>query len=310
MFSNASNFVEGVDKAFLFIFSIIGFFFIAITAVMIWFIFRYHEKRNPVATQIEGSNLLELIWTIIPIGIVIGMFFYGWEGYKPMRKSPPKDALQITATARMWNWAFTYPNGKRTDTLYVPRGKAVELDLVALDVIHSLYIPAFRLKQDMVPGKKDRMWFIANSPGRYDVFCAEYCGLNHSYMLTEVVVLPEKEFEAWLGSTAPKVATTETRPGAAGLQIVQRNGCTACHSADGTKLTGPSFKGLFGHEVTVLTSGKERKIVADENYIRNSIVDPAADIVTGYKSGLMLPYKDVLSEDEIVSITEYIKTLK
>lgn len=310
MFSNASNFVEGVDTAFLFIFSIIGFFFIAITAVMVWFIFRYHEKKNPVATQIEGSNLLELLWTIIPVGIVLGMFFYGWEGYKPMRKAPPKGALEIKVTARMWNWAFTYPNGKRTDTLYVPQSKAVSLDLVALDVIHSLYIPAFRLKQDMVPGKKDRMWFIANTPGRYDVFCAEYCGLNHSYMLTEVVVLPDKDFAAWLGAEAPKINVATAAPGAAGKQLVQRTGCAACHSADGTKLTGPSFKGIFGHEIKVLTAGTERTITVDEAYIRKSIIEPGADIVKGFNSGLMLPYKDVLSDEDITAITDYIKTLK
>lgn len=310
MFSNASNFVEGVDTAFVVILGVILFFLVFLTGILIYFIFKYNEKRNPKATQIEGNNKLEVAWTVIPILIVMAMFYFGWAGWKPMYDKAPEDAMHIQTTARMWSWNFKYKNGKQTDTLYVPAGKPVNLDLVALDVIHSLYIPAFRLKQDIVPGRDGDMWFIANAPGKYDLFCTEYCGLRHSYMYTSVVVMPEAEFEKWYGDTttvAPVVAET---PAMAGLQLVKKHGCTACHSTNGTKIVGPSYKGIYGHETEVITNGKERTVTVDDEYIKRSIYDPNADIVKGFNKGLMLSYKDQISEEEIGHIIEYIKSLE
>ncbi|MFW5656735.1 MAG: cytochrome c oxidase subunit II [Bacteroidota bacterium] len=311
MYSNASNFVKDVDTAFAVIFIVTLFFLVSLTGVLIYFLVKYREKKNPTPTQIEGNTTLELVWTFIPLLIVMGMFYFGWTGWKPMRSKPPKDSMNIKTTARMWSWDFEYENGRRTDTLYVPQGKSVALQLDALDVIHSLYIPAFRVKQDMVPGREDQMWFIANSPGKYDLFCTEYCGLRHSYMYTSVVVMPPDEFEKWYTDTTTVARGEEAAtPTAAGRQIVQRLGCNACHSTDGSRLVGPTFKGIFGKEETVITDGNERTITVDEEYIKRSILEPNADVVEGFNKGLMLSYKDQLTEEELNQVVEYLKTIE
>jgi len=313
--SNLSNLSEGVDTAFIIILSIIFFFLIGLTATLIVFIIRYRESKHPVATQIHGNNTLEIIWTLIPLLIVMAMFYFGWTGWKPMESAPPKDALQIETTARMWKWMFKYEDGQMSDTLVIPAGKPVSFRMTALDVIHSFYIPAFRLKKDIVPGTPRNAWFIANSPGTYDLFCTEYCGLEHSSMITTVHVLTEEDFNLWYAatksgeSTAASKETTVT-PAMLGKQLVQKIGCNACHSIDGTKIVGPSYKGVFGHEVTVMTDGKERTLVANEEYIRRSILDPNADVVKGFNKGLMLSYKDQVTEEQIQHIIEYIKTLQ
>lgn len=309
MFSGASTFVSGVDTAFVLIIGISMIFLIGITATIIVFLVRYNKKRNPVATDIEGSTKLEIIWTIIPTLLVLVMFFYGWNGYTPLSKMP-KDGLTVKVVSRMWSWKFEYPNGQVTDTLYVPAGKAVLLDMVAMDVIHSLYIPAFRIKQDIVPGKQNKMWFISNKPGQYDLFCTEYCGLRHSYMITAVQVMPEAEFTAWYSKAPAKIdSTLAAKPGAIGKIITENKGCIACHSIEGSALVGPTFKGIYGHKVIVTTAGKEREITVDDEYITRSIVDPAADIVKGFKEGQMVSYKGQLSDEEIKQVIEYLKTL-
>jgi cytochrome c oxidase subunit II len=311
MFSNASNFVEGVDTAFVVILSIILFFLVGLTAVMIYFIFKYRESKSPKATQIDGSNTLEILWTVIPLLLVMAMFYYGWIGFKPMKTKPPKDALNITTTARMWSWMFEYPNGKKTDTLYVPAGKPVNLDLISADVIHSIYIPAFRIKQDIVPGNDNFSWFIANSPGSYDLFCTEYCGRLHAYMITTVEVMPEEDFEKWLGDTAVVTATADGQKGPhPGAQIMRQYGCVACHTTDGTRLVGPSYKGLWGKEQVVIEDGKEKTVTVDEEYIRTSIYEPNAQIVKGYDKNLMLSYKGQVTEEEMQHIIDYLKTLQ
>lgn len=303
-----SNFVSGFDTAFMMIFWVAVFFIVTITATMLVFIYRYNKKRNPKPTQIDGSTSLEIVWTAIPILLVLVMFYFGWTGWKPM-KDAPEGAIEIESLARMWNWNFVYENGKVTDTLYVPQGEPVKLNLKAQDVIHSLYIPAFRIKQDMVPGKDDIMWFVANQEGEYDLFCAEYCGLRHAYMATSVVVMPKEQFDAWLVDTTAVVAVVDDKPGAAGQRLVRLNGCVACHSSDGSKLIGPTFKDLLGSRHLVITQGTEREILVDEEYIKRSIYEPDADIVKGYSRGLMLTYKNLIDEKGVEDIIEYLKTL-
>jgi cytochrome c oxidase subunit II len=303
-----SNFVSSFDTAFMMIFWVAVFFIVSITVTMLVFIYRYNKKRNPKATQIEGSTSLEIVWTVIPILLVLVMFYFGWTGWKPM-KDAPEGAIEIESLARMWNWNFVYENGKVTDTLYVPQGEPVKLNLKAQDVIHSLYIPAFRIKQDMVPGKDAMMWFIANQPGEYDLFCAEYCGLRHAYMATSVVVMPKEQFDAWITDTTAVVAVVDDKPGAAGQRLLRLNGCVACHSSDGSKLIGPTFKDLFGSRHMVLTQGTEREILVDEEYIKRSIYEPDADIVKGYSRGLMLSYRNLIDEKGVEDIIEYLKTL-
>jgi cytochrome c oxidase subunit II len=308
--TQASNFVSGVDTAFMVILGISFFFLIGLTVVMLVFIYKYNKKRHPIATQIEGNTKLEILWTVIPFIITMLMFYFGWAGWKPMRK-PPKDSMEITVYGRMWNFSFEYANGKRTDTLYLPKDQPVKLNLVAMDVIHSLYIPAFRVKQDMVPEKKNNfMWFEPQREGTYELFCAEYCGLQHSYMYTAVKVMDENAFNSWLVDTTQVAEVSIESPTATGKRIMQNIGCFACHTLDGTKLVGPSFKGIWGEEQTVVTNGQERQVKVDEDYVHRSIYDPNADIVKGYGKGLMLSYKGQLSEDDVTNIIEYLKTVK
>jgi len=182
MFEGASNFAKGVDSAFLFIFAISIFFLVGISIIMIWFMIRYNRKKHPKAVQIKDNMKLEIAWTIIPFILVMMMFYYGYVVFKPMR-IVPEDAMEVNVTGRMWSWTFEYANGKITNELVLPIGKAVKLNLYSPDVIHSLYIPAFRIKEDLVPGKENYMWFIPNIEGSYEILCSEYWCLLKSYKL-------------------------------------------------------------------------------------------------------------------------------
>ncbi|MCX6258358.1 MAG: cytochrome c oxidase subunit II [Bacteroidia bacterium] len=304
MFSGASNYVRSTDLAFTIIFGISLFLLVLITSIMIYFLIRYNRKRNPVATQVKSSNALEITWTLVPIILVMIMFYYGWTGFEPMR-NVPKDAMEIKAIGRMWTWSFAYNNGKVSDKLYVPFGKPVKINLMSEDVIHSLYIPAFRIKEDAVPGKNNYLWFIPEHPGTYDVMCAEYCGMRHSYMITQVNVMPEDSFNIWLNAGASASAS----PVEQGYQLIKDNGCIGCHSTDGTKLVGPSFRGSFGVKKTVISAGKEHEITVDKDYIYKSIVDPNADIVKGFNLGIMPSFKNKISDQDIDKISDYIKSL-
>jgi cytochrome c oxidase subunit 2 len=304
-----SNFVAQVDAAFAFIMGISLFFLVAITAVLIYFVIRYRRSKNPTATQIEGSNTLEIVWTVIPTIIVLAMFYYGWAGWHK-QEEPPADAMKIKSIARMWHFSFQYPNGRTTDTLYVPLNKPVALNLVAMDVIHSIYIPAFRLKKDMVPGDPKVMWFESGHVGNYDIYCAEYCGLNHSYMLSTVKVLPKIEFDKWYNDTTSVAQLNKPVDSRlAGLEIIKKIGCVACHSTDGVNLIGPTFKNLYKSQRQVMVKGTETSVVADEAYLKESILNPAAKVVKGFNNGLMLSYKDQLNDEQIDQIIAYFKTL-
>jgi cytochrome c oxidase subunit 2 len=301
--SGASNFVQGVDLTFMIILGSSVFFLVGITAVMIYFVVRYNKKRNPKATNIEGNNKLEVIWTAIPVILVLVMFYFGWAGFKPMRHVPD-GAIPIKAIGQMWSWSFEYPNGKKSPELVVPLNKPVKLNLFSRDVIHSLYIPAFRIKEDVVPGRNNFMWFEALEEGEFDIFCAEYCGDRHSYMLSKVRVMPETEYDKWLAQSDIPVGEHP------GLTLIKQNGCIACHSLEGIKIVGPTLKGIYGHEVEVVTDGKERKIKVDDEYIKHSIYEPNADVVKGFNPGLMISYKQQIPEEDVMKIIEYIKELK
>ena len=306
----ASNFVAGVDLAFAIILGVSIFFLIALTVIMLVFIRKYRKDKHPKPIQNEGSNKLEILWTVIPLLLVLMMFYFGWMGWRPM-KNPPDEAMRVKAVARMWNFRFEYPNGKTTDSLYVPINEPVILDLVALDVLHSLYIPAFRVKEDMVPGQEKEMWFIPGTEGEFDLFCTEYCGLEHSYMFTMVKVLPKEEFDAWIADTSAVVAVVDTETSLAdqGYEVLRRNGCNACHSSDGSKLIGPSYLGGWGGTRLVITDREEREVAVDAEYIKRSIYEPNADVVDGYNRGLMLSYEGMVTEQEVDLIIEYLKAL-
>lgn len=311
MILGASTFVEGVDNAFILILGISFFFLITITGTMLFFIWRYNQKKNPKPTQIKDSVSLEITWTIIPLILVLGMFYYGYVGWIPMKK-PPDEGVMVTANARMWAFSFRYDNGRVSDKLYVPKDTAVIINLNALDVLHSFYIPAFRLKEDMVPGlANNRTWFEATKTGTYTIFCSEYCGLQHSYMLSEVVVMEPDEFWEWYND--PDAMTVEVSEdenlALLGRQVIERNGCIACHSLDGRDLIGPTFRDKWGTMVTVTTGGQTREVLYDEDYVIRSIYDPDYDISEGFRPGQMLSYEGEISEQEVEFIIEFLKTL-
>jgi cytochrome c oxidase subunit 2 len=197
MFDDVSNFVSSVDGTFLFTLIVSVFFLVLITFLMIFFVIKYSRKRNPKGTNIHGNMGLEIAWTVIPTILVLIMFWYGWQGYMEM-VTIPKDAMPIKVTAQMWKWSFQYEDGKATDTLYVPVNKPIKLILNSNDVNHSFFIPAFRLKKDVFPNRERVTWFIAKETGAYNIACAEYCGMNHSYMYSKIIVMPEEEFKNWM----------------------------------------------------------------------------------------------------------------
>lgn len=299
-----SSFTKGVDFAFLFIIGISLFFLIGLTITMIVFVIKYNKKRHPKPVQIKENMMLEVAWTVIPLILVLLMFYYGYVAFIPMR-DVPKDAMVVKTTGYMWDWDFEYPNGKVSKDLYVPLNKAVKLEMNSTDVLHSFYIPAFRVKEDVVPGKETFMWFSAKELGTYEIFCAEYCGLQHSFMDAKVIVMQEDDFKKWMKDyVKPKVNNAE------GLAIMKKNACMGCHSVDGSKLVGPSFKGLAGSKRTVIQGDKTITITADDNYLLNSIINPNAHVVEGYSANLMQSYKGVIKEEDLKKMIEYIKTIK
>ncbi len=299
-----STTAEAVDRVFYLIFWISTFFFVLIVALMTAFVLLYRRRpgHEPGKTATHNTAL-EIIWSVIPLGIVILIFYEGFVGYMDMRSSP-LNAYEIRVTGQKWNWLFTYPTGYVDPNLHVPVDEPVRLVMTSEDVIHSLYIPHFRLKMDLVPGRYTRTWFQAVQPGEYDLYCAEYCGTGHSDMLAKVVVHEPGEFETWLEEAADFLK--DKTPVEAGEILYQRQGCAQCHSRDGTARTGPTFKGIWGktHQFTDGTSAE-----VEDNYIRESILEPQAKIRQGYQ-GVMPTYKGRLKDEEITAIIEFIKSLK
>lgn len=292
---------ESVDRAFYFIFGVSGIALLGITLVMIWLVWRYNRKRQPQPLSQKDHNVwLEVTWTIIPTILVMMMFWYGWEGYLSLRRIPD-NAMPVTATARMWSWSFIYENGKTADKLYVPVGQPVKVKLIAEDVLHSFYAPAFRIKRDSVPGMENYVWFVADKPGSYDIFCAEYCGVAHADMITTIEALPKAEFAGWLAEKPDAVA--------AGKSLLQKHGCLGCHSLDGSVMVGPTFQGIAGRETLVVTAEGEQKIItADRAYLEKAILAPEAEIVIGFPPAM--PAYPNLSDDELTALLNWLETLK
>lgn len=287
-----TNPVYKVDQTFLLIYSISVVVLLGITIAMVYFLFKYNIKKNPKPSDIEGNFIAELLWTIIPTGIVMWMFYAGWDSYKALR-SVPKGAYEVQVEAKMWSWKFTYPNGRVSNELFVPVDRPVKLNITTVDVIHSFYVPAFRIKMDAVPGLTTYAWFRGDRKGEYDILCAEYCGLRHAYMLSKVKVVDEDEFTAFLeGGNIAKSAKV-TLP-----DLLNKYGCSDCHALDGSVLVGPALNDILGRKNVVVTDGKEREIIADKGYIAESILEPEKDIVKGYDP-IMPSYKDDISEDEL-----------
>jgi cytochrome c oxidase subunit 2 len=292
-----------VDNVFLYILVICVFLLGLITFLMVYFVIRYRREKHPQPADIEGSTWLEITWTVIPTLIVLTMFYYGLTGFHFLKKVP-EGAMAVKVIARQWSWLFQYENGIQDTELRVPVGKSVKLILTSQDVIHGFYAPAFRIKQDAVPGMETQLWFQPTETGTFDVMCSQYCGLEHSHMLTKIVVLPEEEFTKWYEGKKEKIATKGPPPG---YKLYQEKGCVACHSTDGTPRVGPTFKGLFGKTVTVITDGKERQVVADNAYLRKSLLEPNADVVKGFPPVMPL---EKMADEELAALVDYIKSSK
>ena len=297
---------DAVDPVFKFIFGACLLLLGGITATMIWFVVRYRRSRAPQPTsQAAGNIWLETVWIVLPSILVMAMFYYGWAGYLALR-TVPKDALPVTATARMWSWSFSYANGRTSSKLYVPVGKPVVVDLVSGDILHGFFIPAFRVKRDVVPGMKNHAWFVAEKAGSYDLFCSQYCGKDHSAMITTVEALSAEEFTEWLAQKESPADGEAEKPD--GARLAQEKGCRACHSLDGSRGVGPTFKGLYNRQTKVLQNGKAVMVTADDAYLRESIRAPNAKIVEGFQP--IMPAFSDLTDAEVEALVEFIEGVK
>lgn len=303
----ASDYADDVDSVFGFIMAVSAFFFLLIVVLMVVFVFRYRRRQGKGPQESPSHSLaLELTWSIIPFIIMCAIFYMGFRTYIGMQTPPHVPASrQIQVTAQKWAWFFTYPNGYIDKDLHVPVDEPVRLvRMTSEDVIHSLYIPAFRIKMDMVPGRYSEIWFRATEPGNYMLFCAEYCGTGHSDMSATVVVHPPGGYEKWLADAGNWLDTLP--PHEAGKQIFEgKGGCVSCHRVDGTDYQGPHLNDIWGKEIA-LEGGSTA--VVDANYVRRSILEPDADIVAGWPS-VMQSYQGRLSDKEITSLVAYIQSI-
>lgn len=302
----ASNFADDVDWFFYALWANTFFFTALIVGGAIWFSIAYRRRPGYVgSTEALHNNLLEITWTVIPSIIVVGIFAQGAMGFLDMMKMPT-DAMEINVTARQWAWSFQYPNGAiSAEELHLPVDTPIKLVMKSEDVIHSLYIPAFRTKQDVVPGRYTYMWFRPTRESGdepYRLYCTEYCGNKHSMMNVNVFVHSREEYQRWVG----EAAKPPEEPAAHGQWLYERVGCKACHSIDGSKNVGPSWAGSWGKNVPI-SDGSTVKF--DENYVMESIYDPQAKIHAGYENQRMNSYRGQLKENQVDAIIAFMKTL-
>ena len=288
----ASTFASRVDLLYYFMVAVTAFFTLLIAVLVVAFAIRYRRRSGDKAPQaIHGNNALEITWTAIPLVLVMIMFFWGAKIFFDM-KHVPRDAMEILVTGKQWMWKMQHPNGKREiNELHVPVDQPVKITMTSEDVIHSFFVPAFRIKQDAVPGKYTQAWFEATKVGKYHLFCAEYCGTEHARMGGWIHVMPQAEYQAWVGGDVAAES-----PVAGGERLFARLGCVTCHSgAKGAQ--GPDLAGVFGSEQR-LADGET--VLADENYIRESILTPQRKLTEGYL-GVMPSYKGIVNEQQLLA---------
>jgi cytochrome c oxidase subunit 2 len=301
LFPEAASTIAGsVDNVYFLLIAVSAFFSILIFALIFYFAIRYRRRRaDEIPKPMHGSLRLELFWSITPGIIALGIFALGTAIYFRNAESPP-GAMEIYVVGKQWMWKLQHPEGHREiNELHVPVGQPIKLTMATEDVIHSFFVPAFRVKMDVIPGRYTSLWFQPTKPGKYHLFCAEYCGTQHSAMKGWVYVMEPVDYENWLSGAAVGETMAET-----GRKLFERLGCQTCHRAD-LPGRGPVLEGLFGTPVR-LQNGEQ--VVADEAYIRESILQPAAKIAGGYRTQ-MPTFQGQITEEGLLQIVAYIKSL-
>ena len=289
---------NNVDALFIFLLVVSGLMTLLIFTMVIYFAVRYRRQPGRQAEQIDGSHALEITWSVIPFCVFMTFFMWGALIYFKER-TPPSDSAEVYTVAKQWMWKFEHMEGQREiNELHVPAGRNVKMIMTSQDVIHSFFVPAFRIKQDVLPGRYTVAWFHATKPGTYHLFCAEYCGTMHSGMVGSVVVMEPKDYETWMsgGGNQPLASTEE--------KLFSELGCVTCHRTD-TQGRGPNLVGVFGKPV-LLEDG--RTVTADENYVRESILQPEAKIVKGFKP-VMPTFQGQISDEQLNALVAYVKSL-
>jgi cytochrome c oxidase subunit 2 len=300
-----STLAPGIDGLFWFITAVNVIFFGLVATLIAIFLKRYRRRRADEITPHITHNLpLEVAWSVIPLLIVVVIFFWGFHGFMKAQISPA-NAIEIQVKAKKWVWEFEYPDGLRTlNEIHVPVNRPVRLVMNSEDVIHSFFVPTFRIKMDVLPNRYTDAWFEATKPGTHQVLCTEYCGKGHSDMLAKIHVDDDAAYQKWLIEGDESLKTMPLTE--LGAMVHENRGCATCHSLDGSRGQGPSWKGIWGqtHQFTDGTSA-----VVDENYVRQSIVEPHSQVVMGFES-IMPTYKGLLRDREILGVIEFIKGLK
>jgi len=296
----ASSVAGQVDALYFFLIGISAFFSLLIAGLVIFFAVKYRRRSEsePAPEPATGGTALEIVWSVIPLGITMVIFFWGASIFFTINR-PPDDATEIHVVAKQWMWKLQHLEGQREiNELHIPLGRAVRLKMTSEDVIHSFYVPAFRTKQDVLPGRYTQTWFKPIKAGKYHLFCAEYCGTNHSGMIGWIHVMDPTEYQAWLSGGAGE-GTLASR----GDKLFQDLACTNCHKNDGSG-RGHSLEGLFGKTIEIEGG---QKITVDDDYLRESILSPQAKIVAGYQP-IMPTFQGLVTEDQLLQLIEYIKS--
>lgn len=305
----ANTAAGGSDSMFYAVLALSIFFFVAITAATVYFVIKYrHRPGHKAEPSPSHSDTLEITWTVIPTIIVVFLFVFGWRGYMKMVAVPQntENSLEVQVEAYKWGWNFLHHNGATDSVLHVPVDTPVRLVMKSKDVIHSFWVPAFRIKQDVLPNRYTYLWFYADKPGVYRLYCAEYCGRDHSQMKRVVVVHKPGDYERYLSDSVKPPDTAEGLR-ALGEKLYVKKGCNACHSIDGSRIVGPTFKGEWGASAS-LADGSTVKV--DENYVTESLMTPNAKARVGYPVGQMPSFAGMLKEYEIRALIEYMKSLQ
>ena len=289
-----------VDAVYFFMVAVAAFFSLLIAGLIVFFAVKYRRREDDgIGVAIHGSLTLELLWTFVPLGIVMVMFVWGAKVFFDLYR-PPAGAMEIFVVGKQWMWKVQHMEGQREiNELHVPVGRPVKLIMGSEDVLHSYYIPAFRVKADVIPGRYNTMWFTANKPGQYHLFCAEYCGTRHSGMIGRIIAMEPSDFQEWLSG-----GRAADSPVAAGAKLFQDLVCNTCHTGD-TQGRGPVLNGVYGKPVQLQGGGT---VIADDAYIRESIMNPQAKIVAGFQPA-MPTFQGLVTEEQLLQLIAYVRSL-